>query len=233
MSEINKAVRSMLESVTKSFNKVADEQSKLNDKRAGSYTGTVQAAIEAGSLEAFAAAYESLKTDVSANTGNIGKRLGCGLSKPDSEGNTRYVMPSGMMSAVSVVKACMERGISLTEKVKDASGKEVIQPRTFGDLRKAKAQAEKSEADAKLTPVQAAQAEVRALAHQLAEGANALTVTQAQETCKILRTLLAVRARRGWRICQQGGVSCNRDNPLACQAQGVFFHFVHTRWSRT
>lgn len=182
-TEINAAVRSTLEACVKGFNKVGAEQAKLNDKRTGNYTGVVAAAIEAGSLAALDAAYDSLKADISENIGNIGKRLGCGLSKPDKEGNSRYIVPSGMMSAVSVIRACFEYGISLTDEDGEA--------RTFGDLRKAKSEADASAKAATMTPAQAAQAEVRALCAQIAENANALTVTEAQEVAKILASIVA------------------------------------------
>lgn len=178
---VNASVRAILENVCKTFNKVGEAQAALNEKRMGSYSGMIAAAIEAGTIEAFRGTYESLKADVSENVGNIGRKLGCKLGKADKEGNARYVMPSGMMSAASVIGAAMEYGIAL----KDDKG----EPRSFNEIRQAKAEADKAKADATRSPLQKAQAAVKAALLSLAENVDAMTQQDCDESLKILASL--------------------------------------------
>ena len=184
------AIREILEASCKTFNKVASDQAKLNEKRTGSYTGTVQAGIEAGTLEAFKTVYDGLKADINGNVGGIARKLGCKLGKADKEGNASYTVPGGLMNAAAVVIYCLSNGIKLT----DAKGN----ARTFKELQTARtealAAAKEAEGIAKLTPTQVAQEEVRKLAATLAAGANGLTMGEAQEVAKILANLIAMES---------------------------------------
>jgi len=181
---INPAVRAALEASCKSFSKVADKQAALNEERTGTYTGMMQAAALAGDVASFRAAYESLKADVSGNVGGIGKRLGCTLGKPDSDGKASYTVPGGMRSAASVIIGAMEAGISLHVPGDDGKPSKVL--RSFTDIRKAKAQADAEASKSKESPLEAAQRNVRELAAKIAAGASALTLVQAAEAAKIL-----------------------------------------------
>ena len=181
---INVAVRSALETSCKSFNKVASDKAKLDERRSGSYTGAVLAAVSADSAEDFSAAYESLKADIIGNVGNVARKLGCSLGKPDKEGKARYVVPGGLMVAVSVIKAAFGFGIELVD--------DEDEPRSFGEIRKDVQKAQKAEADAKLTDLEKAQQKIRDLAASIAEGANALTLEEATECALILAQVAAV-----------------------------------------
>lgn len=180
------ACREALEQSCKAFSKVAAETASLNEKRVGSYTLTIRAAIAAGTVKDFTDVYAGLQSDVAANVAGIARKLGCKLGKANKEGKASYVMPGSLMVAVSVVKGAMEYGIALTDKEGE--------PRTFGEIRKAKSEADAKAREATETPLQYAQRQVRELAAKIAEGADALTVTEAQDCAKILRSLIAVES---------------------------------------
>lgn len=179
-------VRSMLEAACAGFNRISAAQAELNGKRDGNYSGTIKAAMAAGSAEVFSATWESLKADIATNASGIARKLGCGIGKGGKakDGTVTpapYLVPGSLKVAVSVILGAMAYGIALSE------GGE---PRSFGQIRKDKASADKAARESTETPLDAAQRKVRELCAAIAEGASALTVTEASEAAKILANVL-------------------------------------------
>ena len=177
------AAREALELSCKAFSKVAEIKAAMEEKKVGSYTMTVSAAIAAGSLKAFTDVYAGLVADISGNVAGIARQLGCKHGKPDESGKSVYVVPGSLMVAVSVVKSAMGHKIPLQDK----DGQ-----RSYGSIRKDKEVADAAAKEAKETPLQTAQRKVREAAAKIAEGSDALTLTEANDCYKILLNLIAV-----------------------------------------
>ncbi len=184
-------IRQTLEQATAAASNAASLQVQMNEKRTGAYTGAVLAGIESGDAATFSHVWNTLKGDIRANVGGIADKLGCKLGKPDKDGKAEFTVPASMQVATSVVLAALTMGIKLVD-----GGK----PRSFGDIRKDKQAAEQKaaeqEAAAKRTPLQTAQLRVAELARALAEGVNAMTEKEANETAKILSAVLKTLADR-------------------------------------
>jgi hypothetical protein len=177
--------REALELSCKAFSKVAEVKATMEEKKVGAYTSTVAAAIAAGSLTAFTDVYAGLVADISGNVAGIARQLGCKHGKPDKSGKSVYVVPGSLMVAVSVIKSAMGHKIPLQDK----DGQ-----RSYGSIRKDKDAADAASKEATETPLQTAQRRVREAAAKIAEGSDALTLTEANDCYKILQNLIAVES---------------------------------------
>lgn len=175
--------RRLLEQAVASFGTLAKEQAKLSEDRKGVYLLTVEAAIAAGDVDTFSKVYGDLKTDINGNVGGIADRLECGMSKPDKDGKSYPVVPSGLRTAVSVVVAAMERKIPLSK-----GGK----PRSFGEIRDDNAKALQAETVHKMTPEQKAREALRVMLAKVAESVSTMSPSDVADCTKIVRSLMTV-----------------------------------------
>lgn len=181
-------LRELFKAATIAARNIELKQAELNTDRQGNYDAAMSIAIEAGDAATFSAAWDGWIKDLQTNADGIAVACKCVTGKPAKDGTVLYKIPSGLKSAVSVIKGAMALGIALV----DDKGK----ARSFNAVRddKTAAEAAKSEAAtlANLTPTQIAQREVAMLCTMVAKAANALTLTDATETAKILRHVLEI-----------------------------------------
>ena len=160
-------------------------ENEARQNRSGNYVRTVELGITAQSFDVFDSEWNLYRDALISNADGIAVAMGCEPSKK-SEG--KYTVPSGLSSAVSVVRDALRFGVSL----KTPKGT----PRAFADIRsdasKAKKAAEQKAAMKDATPTEQAQAAVIALLDSLKAAVPAMTREDAEGAAKILQNLLTV-----------------------------------------
>lgn len=122
-------IRSNFESFVKGTNGLAADQVKLNDKRTGTYTNIVLAALNARELgadsdsdtasEIFETESEAFMVAIRSNVGSLARTLGCKPAKRQPKGQPKnrpvYTVPSSFSAAKSYILSAFELGVELSD----------------------------------------------------------------------------------------------------------------------
>lgn len=140
---MSNSIRTSLIALIAGINEVNAQMTALAEKRGGTYTGMVALGIAAKTESVFETEVEAVFNDIRNNVEGLGTKTGCSLGKADKDGNAKYTIPSGIMSAKSVVKSALAYELDLEN--------EEGEPVAFSQLRKSVAAARDEQARAALS----------------------------------------------------------------------------------
>jgi hypothetical protein len=150
-----KEIRTNLESVAKGLKAANAQVQKAQAKRSGAYNGAVAVAILAANPAQLEKAFDGLFADIQTD-GKLAVACGAAKRKKATKDGKKYTVPASLQVAKSTLIGAMRLGVSLTDA-------ETGEPRSFGGIRTAKAEAELAAKEANATDDEKLQAEVRTM----------------------------------------------------------------------
>ena len=186
--ELHAALFDGFKALTVSALNVKALESEASKGRSGNYSRTVELGIAAASFAVFDSEWNVYRDALIANKDGMSVAMGCEPSRKEAG---KYTVPSGLSSAVSVVRDALKFGVPLAE----SRGKRKGEPRPFADIRKDASEAKKlatAKESGTMNPTEQAHAELLALIEKLRGSVSAMTRDDATAAAKILRNLLTV-----------------------------------------
>ena len=150
-----KEIRTNLESVAKGLKAANALVQKAQAKRSGAYNGAVAVAILASNPAQLEKAFDGLFADIQTD-GKLAVACGAAKRKKVTKDGKKYTVPASLQVAKSTLIGAMRLGVSLTDS-------ETGEPRSFGGIRTAKAEAEQLAKAANATDDERLQAEIRTM----------------------------------------------------------------------